>query len=227
MILYHQNDFLEYIFRAILMGLMLIYLLSGSAFGLEWRDLDPSDKNSALRKGIETGTIMDAGAWGAKTFPALAKQIWQNNIHKSKKLPYPLSSYQKKWLGPWLEKWGINPGDIQIVYEAELLSNHKILDHWPIAIMNELAGQTFGNTIYIRQPHKNKDGNLLVLLSHEAYHIKQYQELGSIAEFGRKYTQGYVDSFFSYENNPMEIEAYVAQDQFRQWLCSQEGWSCD
>lgn len=218
---------MKHILRAIPFGFMLIYLLSGSAAGLDWHDLDLSDENSALRKGIETGKIMDAGEWGAKTFPLLAKNIWQNNIHQGKKQPYPLSPYQKKWLTPWLEKWGIDPRVIQIVYEADLLNNHKILDRWPIAIMDELAGQTFGNTIYLRQPHKDKDGNLLVLLSHEAYHIKQYQELGSIAEFGRKYTQGYVGSFFSYENNPMEVEAYDAQDQFRQWLCSQEGWSCE
>ncbi len=207
-------------------GFMLVYLLSGSAAGIEWRDLDLSDENSALRKEIQTGTIVDAGAWGAKTFPLLAKEIWQNNIHENKKQPYPLSPYQKKWLTPWLQKWGIDPNDIQIVYEAVLLNNHKILDRWPIPIMDQLAGQTFGNTIYLRQPQGSKDGNLLILLSHEAYHIKQYQELGSIAEFGRKYTQGYVSAFFSYENIPMEVEAYKAQDQFRQWLCSQEGWSC-
>lgn len=214
------------ILHTIFIGFLLINLLSGSAAGLDWRDLDLSDENSALRKGIETGKIMDAGEWGAKTFPILAKEIWQNNIHQGQKQPYPLSPYQKKWLLPWLEKWGINPNEIQIVYDAELLNDHKILDRWPIAIMDQLAGQTFGSIIYLRQTQKSKDGNLLELLSHEAYHIKQYQELGSIAEFGRKYTQGYVGSFFSYENNPMEIEAYDAQNQFRQWLCSQEGWSC-
>lgn len=215
------------ILHTVYSGLLLVCLLSASAAGLDWRDLDPSNENSALRKGIETGKIMDAGEWGAKTFPLLAKEIWQNNIHQGKKQPYPLTPYQKKWLAPWLEKWGVDPREIQIVYEAVLLNDHKILDQWPIPIMNQLAGQTFGNIIYIRQPHREKDGNLLVLLSHEAYHVKQYQELGSIAEFGRKYTQGYVESFFSYENNPMEIAAYDAQDRFRKWLCSQEGWSCE
>ena len=223
----YETNLMIRISQAIPIGFLLVTLLWSSAVGLDWHDLDISDENSALRKGIETGKILDAGEWGAKTFPVLAKEIWQDNIHQAKKQPYPLSPYQKKWLSPWLEKWGINPKDIQIIYEARLLNNHKILDQWPIAIMDELAGQTFGNTIYLGQAHKNKDGNLLVLLSHEAYHIKQYQELGSIAEFGRKYTQGYVGSFFSYENNPMEVEAYSAQDQFRQWLCSQEGWSCD
>jgi hypothetical protein len=215
------------ILRILSIGCIILILTAVSAAAIDWRDLDILDENSALRKGIESGKILDAGEWGAKTFPLLAKEIWQINIHQAKKQPYPLTPYQKKWLGPWLKKWGINPGDIQIVYEAELLNNHKILDRWPIAIMDELAGQTFGNTIYLRRPHKNKDGNLLVLLSHEAYHIKQYQTLGSVAEFGRKYTQGYVGSFFSYENNPMEVEAYDAQDQFRKWLCGQEGWSCD
>ena len=218
---------MKHILHVIVSGFLLTYLLSGSAAGLDWRDLDISDENSVLRKGIESGKILDAGEWGAKTFPMLAKEIWQNNIHQGQKQPYPLSPYQKKWLTPWLEKWGVDPDEIQIVYEAELLNDHKILDRWPIAIMDQLAGQTFGNIIYLRQAHKRKDGNLLTLLCHEAYHIKQYQELGSISEFGRKYTQGYVASFFSYENNPMEVEAYDAQDQFRQWLCLQEGWSCE
>ena len=206
---------------------ILIGLVSGSATGLDWRDLDPTDENSALRKGIETGRFMDAGAWGATTFPLLANEIRRINIQQGKKRAFPLTPYQKKWLAPWLEKWGIDPAIIRVVYEADLLSNHKILEQWPIAIMDEFVGQTFGDTIYLRRPHKEKDGNLLVLLSHEAYHIKQYQELGSVAEFGRKYTRGYVGAFFSYGNNPMEVEAYAAQDQFRTWLCSQEGWSCD
>ena len=151
------------ILDAITIGFLLTYLLSGSAAGLDWRDLDISDENSALRRGIESGKILDAGEWGAKTFPILAKEIWQNNIHQGQKQPYPLSPYQKKWLTPWLEKWGVEPDEIQIVYEAELLNDHKILDRWPIAIMDQLAGQTFGNIIYLRQAHKSKDGNLWLI----------------------------------------------------------------
>jgi len=205
----------------------LFCLISASAAGIDWRDLDPAREDSAVKRQLESGKLLDAGEWGATVFPVLAKEIWQNNIHRKGRLPYPLSPYQIKWLEPWLTRWGVDPKKIQVVYEADLLNDYKILDLWPIPIMDELAGQTFGNVIYLRQPYREKDGNLLVLLSHEAFHVRQYQALGSIAEFGRKYVQGYIASFFSYENNPMEVDAYDAQDRFKAWLCKQEGWSCE
>jgi len=205
----------------------LFCLIAGTTLGLDWQDLDPTNENSALRKRFDSGTLMDAGEWGAVTFPTLAKEIWQINIHDGRKVPVPLSPYQKKWLGPWLTRWGIDPQKIQIIYQADLLDDHKILDLWPMAIMDDLAGQTFGNIIYLRQPHREKDGNLLVLLSHEIFHVKQYLELGSVAEFGRSYVKGYLAGYLIYEKNPMEVEAYDAQGQFRDWLCKQVGWSCE
>ncbi len=207
--------------------LFLIMLMASIAIGLEWHDLDLSDENSTLRKRIDSGQLLDAGEWGATTFPVLAKEIWDINIHQRNKLPNPLSPYQKKWLGPWLKRWGLAADKIQIVYAADLLNDHKILDIWPMAIMDELAGQTFGNIIYLRQPYKEKDGNLLVLLSHEIYHVKQYAELGSVAQFGRQYVKGYIAGLFRYDKNPMEVAAYDAEAEFRKWLCKQEGWSCD
>jgi len=207
-------------------ALLLIMLTASIAIGLDWRDLDLGDENSPLRKRLDSGQLLDAGEWGATTFPLLAKEIWDINIHQRGKLPYPLSPYQKKWLGPWLKRWGLSADTIQIVYSADLLSNHKILDIWPMAIMDEFAGQTFGNIIYLRQSYKEKDGNLLVLLSHEIYHVKQYTELGSVAEFGRQYVKGYIAGLFRYDKNPMEVAAYDAEDKFRAWLCQQEGWSC-
>jgi len=207
--------------------LLLILLMASIGVGLDWRDFDLSDENSSLSKRLDSGQLLDAGEWGATTFPVLAKEIWDLNIHQRNKLPYPLSPYQKKWLGPWLKQWGLSADKIQIVYEADLLSDHKILDIWPMAIMDEFAGQTFGNIIYLRQSYKEKNGNLLVLLSHEIYHVKQYAELGSVAEFGRQYVKGYISGLFRYDKNPMEIAAYDAEAKFRKWLCQQEGWSCD
>jgi len=214
-------------FSPVLCASLLTILFASIAVGLDWRDLDLSDENSAQTLGLEAGQLLDAGEWGATTFPVLAKEIWDINIQQGGKVPYPLSPYQKKWLGPWLNRWDLAAHKIQIVYDADLLSDHKILNIWPMAIMDDLAGQTFGNIIYIRQPHKEKDGNLLVLLSHEIYHVKQYAELGSVAEFGRQYVKGYIAGFFRYEKNPMEIAAYDAEAAFRKWLCRQEGWSCD
>ena len=212
---------------AVAYTLLLILFATSIAVGLDWRDLDLRDENSPIRKSLDSGQLLNAAEWGATTFPVLAKEIWDINIHQRGKLPYPLSPYQKKWLGPWLIRWGLSADKIQIVYDAELLNEHKILDIWPMAIMDELAGQTFDNIIYIRQSYKEKDGNLMVLLSHEIYHVKQYAELGSVAEFGRQYVKGYLAGFFRYEKNPMEIAAYDAEAAFREWLCKQEGWSCD
>ncbi len=208
-------------------AISLILLLASVSIGLDWRDLDLSDENSPLRKRLDSGQLLNASEWGATTFPALAKEIWDINIHQRGKLPYPLSPYQKKWLAPWLNRWGISADKIQIVYDADLLNDHKILNIWPMPIMDELAGQTFGNVIYLRQPYKEKNGNLLVLLSHEIYHVKQYSELGSVAEFGRQYVKGYIAGLFRYDKNPMEVVAYDVEEKFREWLCEQEGWSCD
>ncbi len=207
--------------------IFLILLLASVSIGLDWRDLDVSDENSPLSVLLDSGQILNAGEWGATTFPLLAKEIWDINIHQRGKLPYPLSPYQKKWLGPWLSRWGLNADKIQIVYEADLLNEHKILDIWPMPIMDDLAGQTFDNVIYLRQSYKEKNGNLLVLLSHEIYHVKQYAELGSVAEFGRQYVKGYISGLFRYDKNPLEIAAYDAEAAFRKWLCKQKGWSCE
>jgi hypothetical protein len=205
----------------------LLFLWPASALTIDWRELNPFDENSAVGQEIRNINSENAGEWGYKAFPLLADEIYQKNITRRGKKIEPLTPYQMKWLGPWLKKWGLNPADLQIIYDAALLNNYKIFGKWPITIMDEYEGQTFGNMIYIRQPYREKDGNLLVLLSHEAYHAKQYKEIGSTAEFGRQYVTASLDAFFSYRNNRMEKEAYQAEAIFRSWLCAQEGWSCD
>jgi hypothetical protein len=212
-------------FTAILATMILMWPIT--VLSIDWRELDPFDENSAVGQGIRSLNSADAGDWGYKTFPLLADEIYQKNIVRRDKKIDALTPYQIKWLGPWFKKWGMNPADIQIVYDAALLNNYKIFGKWPITIMDEYEGQTFGNIIYIRQPYQDKDGNLLVLLSHEAYHVKQYQDIGSTAEFGRQYVTAYLEAFLSYRNNRMEKEAYQAEAEFRSWLCSQEGWNCD
>jgi hypothetical protein len=212
-------------FKAILAAVLFIW--PAVVLSIDWRELDPFDENSAVGRGIRSLDAADAGEWGYKTFPLLADEIYQKNIVRGGKKIDGLTPYQTKWLGPWLKKWGVNPADIQIVYDAALLNNYKIFGKWPITIMDEYEGQTFGNIIFIRQAYQDKDGSLLVLLSHEAFHVKQYKEIGSIAEFGRQYVTAYLDAFLSYRNNRMEKEAYQAEAEFRSWLCAQEGWSCD
>jgi hypothetical protein len=204
-----------------------VLLVPLAVFSLDWRELDPFDENSALGQGIRSLDAADAGEWGYKAFPLLADEIYQKNIVRRGKKLDALTPYQTKWLDSWLKTWGVNPADLQIVYDAALLNNYKIFGKWPITIMDEYEGQTFGNIIYIRQPHRDKDGSLLVLLSHEAFHVKQYKDIGSVAEFGRQYVTAYLEAFFSYRNNRMEKEAYQAEAEFRNWLCAQEGWRCN
>jgi hypothetical protein len=204
-----------------------LFIWPAVVLSIDWHELDPFDENSAVGQGLRSLDAADAGEWGYKTFPLLADEIYQKNIVRRGKKIDALTPYQIKWLGPWLKKWGVNPADIQIVYDSALLNDYKLFDKWPITIMDEYEGQTFGNMIYIRQPYKDKDGSLLVLLSHEAFHAKQYKDIGSIAEFGRQYVTAYLAAFLSYRNNRMEKEAYQAEAEFRSWLCAQEGWSCD
>ncbi len=189
-------------------------------------DADVTNRNSAIRRQAKKLATKNAGKWGLQTFPTLADEIYTKNIHSRNRKLNRLTVWQEKWLGPWLRSWGLNPDDIRIVYDAALLNNYKIMGQWPITIMDEYTGQTFGNKIYIRRVYKERDANLLVLLSHEVYHAKQYKDAGSIAQFGRRYAKGFVNADFSYENNPMEIEANRAEADFSDWLCRQPGWNC-
>jgi hypothetical protein len=215
----------KYLVPAVFAAILCLLPLAG--FPLEWNELDPFDENSSVGKGIRDLTAVDGGEWGSKAFPLLADEIYQKNIVRRGKKIAPLTPYQLKWLGPQLQKWGLDPAGIHIVYGAALLNNYKIFGRWPVTIMDEYEGQTFGRMIYIRRPYRDKDGSLLVLLSHEAYHVKQYREAGSIAEFGRQYVTAYLEAFLSYRNNRLEKEAYRAEAEFRDWLCTQEGWRCD
>ena len=67
--------------------IFLILLLESVSIGLDWRDLDVSDENSPLSVLLDSGQILNAGEWGATTFPLLAKEIWDINIHQRGKLP--------------------------------------------------------------------------------------------------------------------------------------------
>lgn len=211
------------IYLIVMWVLMSVLIPFAGAGAFNWQGLDLGGQDGPL---ADTLGRLDAGEWGYKMFPLLAEEMWDKNVNRGQKKPRALTAWQKKYLAPWLKRWGLEPDALQIVYSAALVNNYKIMDKWPITIMDEYAGQTFGNVIYIQQPYKKRNGSLLILLSHEAYHAKQCQELGSIAEFGRQYTLGFVEAFFSYENNPFEKEAYAAEARFKKWLCSQEGWRC-
>lgn len=213
-------------FKLAIIFLAILLIGPGTSLALDWRELDPFDENSQVGKTLRQLSTMDAGDWGYRTFPLLADEMVQKNLVRRQKKAQRLTPYQAKWLGPWLKRWGIAPEDIQVVYQASLLNDIKMFDRWPITIMDEYAGQTFGNMIYLSRPYRDKDGDLLVLLSHEAYHVKQYRSLGSIAEFGRQYTNAFLEAFLIYENNRLEREAFQAESEFKKWLCAQEGWTC-
>jgi hypothetical protein len=164
--------------------------------------------------------------WGKKFFPIFAKDIFVQNVNQDKKQPQRLTKWQRKWLGPFLKQWKINPYQIRIVYEAQLLNKHQLLKNLPFTIMDDTLAQTFGDIIYIKRAYKPRDGGLLTLLSHEIYHVKQYKELQSISNFGAKYAKEFVNGGFSYDNNRMEIEAYQAEAKFRKWLCKHRYWRC-
>ena len=207
--------------------LSILILWPSPGLTIDWRTSEPFDENTPVGKAIRNLDVARVGEWGYQTFPLLAEEIHHKNIVRRNKRITALTPYQLKWLGPWLTKWNLNAADIGVVYDAALLNNYKIYGKWPITLMDEYEGQTFGQRIYIRRPYQAKDGNLLVLLSHEAFHAKQYKDFGSIAEFGRQYVTAFLEAFLSYRNNRLEKEAYQAEAEFRRWLCTQEGWRCD
>jgi hypothetical protein len=194
---------------------IILVLLSNTSYAWTCGQTCPSNSNQleceiyqlVCQKNFNTNLLPK---WGKKFFPIFAKDIFNQN-----KKPQRLTKWQRKWLGPFLKQWKINPYQIRIVYEAKLLNKHHFFNNWPITIMDDTLAQTFGNIIYIKQAYKPRNGGLLTLLSHEIYHVKQYQELQSIGNFGAEYARQFVNGGFSYDNNKMEIEAYQAEATFR------------
>lgn len=125
----------------------------------------------------------------------------------------PLSSELREQLRPW---YGNLVDTIRVSWNSDLLTHWRVLGH-DVVLDEDLAAQTFGNEIFVRLVPEN-DLEMAVLIGHELQHGAQYRAFGGVTGFARKYCAAFYDANFSYQDNPLEVEAYDRQDQIRSCL---------
>ena len=97
--------------------------------------------------------------------------------------------------------------DVHFYFDAGLL------DEWTIAGFEvqlgfDVAGQAFGNRIYVEKPHAPGDEAQQRLVAHELQHSAQYVDRGSsMYQFALDYCAAFADSGFDYHDNALEQEA--------------------
>ncbi|MGB3236789.1 MAG: DUF4157 domain-containing protein [Geitlerinemataceae cyanobacterium] len=150
-------------------------------------------------------------AWG--NAGSVAYQTAAQLMAKKNAAPQELDEIQKYFLRP---HFGDLVDRVQVVYNAQLV------DDWIAASFRIDVGhsnaQVYGNRIYIKEAYKADDIQQLILLAHELIHVRQYEELGSLEEFGYQYFQEYKRADQSYRENVFEQEAFAFEDEFEKWL---------
>jgi hypothetical protein len=150
-------------------------------------------------------------AWG--NVGALAYQVGHQLMVSNNAPAQGLDAMQKQYLRP---HFGDLVDRVVVVYSAVLMED------WVAASfkinVGESNAQVYGDRIYIKDSYRPGDLNQIVLLAHELYHCKQYQELGSLSKFGYHYFLQYKKSDQIYEKNIFEQEAFAFEEYFANWL---------
>lgn len=124
-----------------------------------------------------------------------------------------LDEIQKQYLRPHF-------GDL--VDRVEIVYNATLPDEWVAASFRLNFGksnaQVYGHRIYVKSTYKERDYKQLILLAHELVHVHQYEELGSLNQFGYQYFKEYERAGQSYKHNSMEQEAFKFESEFAKWL---------
>jgi hypothetical protein len=105
--------------------------------------------------------------------------------------------------------------DVWYLEDAALSANHFSKQADAMTFMNpEVAGINLGYMIYIDGAFDEtveKDRGLMV---HELVHVEQYRKFRFEDAFACAYGVGYADAGFSYEENPLEAEAFAVQGAY-------------
>ncbi len=173
------------------------------------------------------------GEAGRSAMYAAKAKIAADNITGQEESIHPMF---KEALRP---KYGDLVDKVRLVYGANILTtmclwqNKGCIDFAP----NEVAAQTFGDTIYIKYPKpvpEFKDSNLQVgralrwnsvhlnLIAHELKHSQQYRDAGSTGRFGYEYFKSFKEVNQSYKNISKEIEAREFADEYFNYKCTVE-----
>lgn len=153
-------------------------------------------------------------AWGNLGAIAYPAGEWLMISNNSK--PQSLDELQKEYLRP---HFGDLVDRVMVVYSAVLMEDW-VAASFKINIGRSNA-QVYGHRIYIRDIYRPGDLQQIVLLAHELYHCKQYEELGSLRNFGYHYFFQYKRGAEKYEKNIFEQEAFKFEKFFANWLANE------
>lgn len=159
-------------------------------------------------------------AWGnvgALAYQAGNQLMANNNANNANNAKHQgLDAVQKQYLRP---HFGDLVDRVEVVYSAVLMED------WVAASfkinLGESNAQVYGDRIYIKDIYRPGDLNQIVLLAHELYHCKQYEELGSLSKFGYHYFFQYKKADENYKQNIFEQEAFTFEDYFTNWLAEE------
>jgi hypothetical protein len=152
------------------------------------------EKLDSAMDGLVESAIKGFGRGAGLSVYAVAKKTAEV-MNRSKK-KYKLSAETKIRLEAFFI--GIDFDSIQIVEEASLPAN---------MFKDNIAGMTFGHTIYTIYKNSQEEYFALFNLIHELVHVEQIELLGE-HEFAGKYGEQFVNSGGYGEKMPFEAEAY-------------------
>jgi hypothetical protein len=157
---------------------------------------------------------MTEKAWG--NVGAIAYHAGDRLMLKNNAKSQGLDEMQKEYLRP---HFGDLVDRVMVVYSAVLMED------WVAASFKINVGrsnaQVYGHRVYIRDIYRPGDLQQIVLLAHELYHCKQYEQLGSLSKFGYHYFFQYKKAEQKYEKNIFEQEAFKFEKFFANWLANE------
>lgn len=170
---------------------------------------------SSAKKSLATlSENLTEKAWG--NVGAIAYHAGDRLMIGNNAKPQSLDEIQKEYLRP---HFGDLVDRVMVVYSAVLMED------WVAASFKINVGrsnaQVYGHRVYIRDIYRPGDLQQIVLLAHELYHCKQYEQLGSLSKFGYHYFFQYKKADQKYEKNIFEQEAFKFEKFFANWLANE------
>lgn len=135
----------------------------------------------------------------------------------NRKLSIPLSQKEKEQLQPFFQPETLDSVRVRKVLQ---INNPDFYEDFeksgqPIPLdFREMEGITFINTVLIAEP-KIISSNWRPLLFHECVHVCQYKLLG-VEKFVEEYVNGWASNDYTYENIPLEEQAYGLESKFKE-----------
>ncbi len=155
---------------------------------------------------------LQEAAWaqvGGIAYQAASQLIAINNIR-----PQGLDPIQKRYLRP---HFGDLVDRVVVAYNATLMEDW-VAASFQLKNVGVSNAQVYGHKIYIKDRYKPGDFDQMVLLAHELVHCRQYEELGTMKNFGHHYFKQYKKAGKSYRDNIFEKEAFEFEAKFAKWL---------